>query len=106
MSAFPNEGLVCGELVSDLARILQGFGPLRVVRRHELFGYHSLPREVYEAAEHLFILRQLLQELPVCLQETALAPVHDVAFIDSFVPPREQRELPHGPDTLAVETGQ
>ena len=106
MSVFPNEGLVCSELASDLTRILQGLGPLRVIRRYGLFGYHPPAREVDEAVEHLLILRQLFQEPPVCLGETVIAPVHDVEFMDAFVPPWEQRQLPEGPGTLAVETGE
>jgi hypothetical protein len=63
-----NECFVCNELVKNPTRIVQGFGPLTATRRHELPRSHSLTREVNEAAEHLLMLEELLQDLLACLR--------------------------------------
>ena len=105
MSESLNECFVRSEFVQNLTRIIQGFGFLGIRWSHELSRCHSLTHKVNEAAEHLLVLRQLLQDLLTCLGETAIAPIHGVEFMYSLVPPRKQRKLPQGPGTPAVETG-
>jgi hypothetical protein len=100
MSASLNESFVCNQLVKDLAGNIQVCSPLRGRRCHSPTG------EIDEAVEHLLILCQLLQELLVSPGETAVAPIHGVEFIDSFVPPRKQRELLQCQSALAVETSE
>ena len=104
MSESLNECFVCSEFVQNLTRIIQGFDSLGIRWSHELSRCHSLIHEVIKAAEHLLILRQLFQDLLACLGETAIAPIHGVEFMYSFVPPRKQRKLLQRPGTPAVKT--